>query len=100
MPLDIARIEAAKVQAFATSGPRKGHLKSKCPPMGTDAAAFWQAAMMRCNPYKVGMGHLMCMSMVQRDFYAQCEAWVDQQHSAWAIGADKDRAQLTRLGVY
>lgn len=98
--MDLARIEAAKAAAFSTRGPRKGHLKSTCPPMGTDAAAFWQAAMMRCNPYKVGMGHLMFMTAEQRDFYAQCEAWVNQQHSTWTIGADKDRSQLTRLGVY
>lgn len=94
------RIEAAKAEAFSTRGPNKGHLKAKCPPMGTDAAIFWQAAMMRCNPYKVGMGHMLFMSLEQREFYAQCEAWVNQQHSAWAIGADKDRASLTRLGVY
>lgn len=100
MPLDTARIEAAKAQAFATSGPRKGHLKSKCPPMGTDAAAFWQAAMMVCNPYKVGMGHLMFMDAAQHAFYGDCLQWCEAQHSAWAIGADKDRAQLTRLGVY
>ena len=56
--------------------------------------------MMRCNPYKVGMGHMIFMTPEQREFYAQCEAWVAAQHSTWEVGADKDRAQLTRLGVY
>jgi hypothetical protein len=94
------RIEAAKAKAFSTRGPNKGHLKATCPPMGTDAAIFWQAAMMRCNPYKVSIASLMFLTLEQREFYAQCEAWVAAQHSAWAIGADKDRAQLTSLGVY
>lgn len=98
--MNIARIEAAKAEAFSTRGPNKGHLKAKCPPMGTDAAIFWQAAMMRCNPHKVGLGHLMFMSAEQHEFYRECGAWVAQQHSAWAIGADKDRATLTKLGVY
>lgn len=98
--MNTERIETAKAKAFSTRGPNKGHLKATCPPMGTDEAVFWQAAMMRCNPYKVGMGHMMFMTPEQREFYAQCKTWVEAQHITWAIGADKDRAQLTRLGVY
>jgi hypothetical protein len=94
------RIEAAKAKAFSTRGPNKGHLKATCPPMGTDEAIFWQAAMMRCNPHKVSIASLMFMSSEQRAFFKQCEAWADAQHSAWAIGADKDRAKLTAIGVW
>lgn len=98
--MNVARIEAAKAAAFATSGPRKGHLKSKCPPMGTDAALFWQAAMMVCNPYKVGMGHLMFMDATQHEFYGDCLKWCEGQHSAWQRNADLDRSRLSSLGVY
>ena len=96
----LARIAAAKAKAFAASGPRKGHLKSKCPPMGTDEAIFWQAAMMVCNPHKVGMGHLMFMSSEQHEFYGDCLKWCEEQHSLWKVNADLDRSNLTRLGVY
>jgi hypothetical protein len=98
--MSLERLEAAKAAAFSTRGPNKGHLKTKCPPMGTDGAIFWQAAMMRCNPYKVGMGHMLFMSPEQRDFYDICMRWVDAQHTSWAIGADVDRAKLTAMGVY
>jgi hypothetical protein len=95
-----SRIETAKLAAFATRGPRKGHLKATCPPMGSDGAIFWQAAMMRCNPYKVSIAAHLFMTSEQREFYTQCEAWVNAQHNTWAIGADKDRAHLTAMGVY
>ena len=94
------RINAAKAAAISTRGPRKGHLKASCPPMGTDAALFWQAAMMVCNPYKVGIAHLMFMTAEQRQFYDQCLAWCEDQHTSWKLNADKDRATLSKLGVW
>lgn len=100
MPCDIARINAAKAEAFSTRGPNKGKLKAKCPPMGSDAAAFWQAAMLICNPFKVGMCHLMFMDAEQRAFFEECRDWCEQQHSSWKLNADKDRSNLSKLGVW
>lgn len=94
------RIAAAKAASIATRGPRKGHLKASCPPMGTDAAVFWQAAMMACNPHKVSIMQIMLMPVEQRPFYDACLAWCDAQHSTWKVNADLDRANLSKMGVW
>ncbi len=52
-------INAAHREAVCQSGPRKGKLKSKCPPMGTLAAAYWQGAMLVMNPFKVSVGQMI-----------------------------------------
>lgn len=59
--LHIRRINNAINKAFASRGAYKGYLKAKCPPMGTDEAAAWQAIMGSANPYKVGLGHMIFM---------------------------------------
>lgn len=60
--LHIKRIHDAIEGAFAQRGKNKGYLKAKCPPIGTDAGAAWQAIMSCANPYKVSVGHFLLMS--------------------------------------
>jgi hypothetical protein len=69
-----ARLEAASAEAFCKSGPNKGHLKAKCPPMGTDAAVFWQAVQMASNPFRVSIAQLIFLTDDQREFFNLVEA--------------------------
>lgn len=64
--LTIEQINAAADEAKASSGPRKGKLKAKCPPMGTLAAAYWQGAMMALNPYKVSIAQMIFFTPEQQ----------------------------------
>ena len=93
------RILLAFEDAIATRGKRKGMLKAKCPPMGTDGALMWQACMMNANPYKVGMGHLILMNKECRDFFMVCQAWADERASVLRH-LDRDRVALEDLGVW
>jgi len=74
-----ARLEAASNGAFCKSGPNKGHLKAKCPPMGTDAAIFWQATQMASNPFRVSIAQLIFLTDDQRHFFNLVE---DLAHEA------------------
>ena len=69
-----ARLEAASAGAFCKSGPSKGHLKAKCPPMGTDAAILWQATQMASNPLRVSIAQLIFLTADQQAFFDICEA--------------------------
>lgn len=64
-----SRIEAAMIIAHCSKGPNKGHLKAQCPPMQTDAAAYWQAVKYVCNPLHVGMAHMIFMPKDQRELF-------------------------------
>lgn len=66
--LSIEQVNAASAEACCQSGPRKGQLKSKCPPMGTLGAAYWQGAMMAVNPHKV--------SIMQIVFFTPEQNWL------------------------
>ena len=66
--LSISQVNAASHEACCQSGPRKGQLKSKCPPMGTLAAAYWQGAMMAVDPRKV--------SIMQIVFFTPEQHWL------------------------
>lgn len=68
------RLEAASAEAFCKSGPNKGHLKAKCPAMGTDAAIFWQATQMAANPFKVSIAQLIFLNADQQEFFELVEA--------------------------
>jgi hypothetical protein len=69
-----ARLTAASAGAFCKSGPSKGHLKAKCPPMGTDAAILWQATQMASNPLRVSIAQLIFLTADQQAFFDLCEA--------------------------
>ena len=60
--------------AVVQSGPRKGRLKSQCPPMGTLAAAYWQGCMMEINPHKVSIARLIFMSPEERLMFDGAQA--------------------------
>ena len=94
------RIKAALAAAIATRGPRKGHLKASCPPMGSDAAIAWQAAMMIVNPYKVSIGQLMFLSDDQRAFFDAVTVHVEGKHSAVLRCLDRDRMRLEMMGAW
>lgn len=67
--LSEAKINEAHRIAVAQSGPRKGKLKAKCPPMGTLAAAYWQGAMMAVNPHKVSIAQMIFFTDEQREMF-------------------------------
>ena len=99
-PEDIKpRVRAAAKAALATRGPRKGFLVSRCPAMGTDAAAFWQAAMMTWNPYKVSIPQLMLMPAELRAFHHYCEIYCEAL-AKQGICLDLDRMKLARMGAW
>ena len=90
------RLQAAFAGALVSRGKSAGQLKAKCPPMGTDAALAWQALILVANPFKAGIGHLMLCH--DRDFLAQCQAYVDTLRGVETL--DRDRRALTRMGVW
>ena len=85
--------------AIASKGRHKGKLKSKCPPMGSDAAIMWQAMQMNANPYKVSIMQVALLSKEQAEFYNQCQAWADER-KAIAPMLDRDRLALERMGAW
>ena len=92
----------AIIGAIASRGPKKGMLKAKCPPMGTDAAVAWQALMMEANPYKTGMGHILLMPDGPRAIWNEVANWIDAQKASGVDfrGLDRDRVALEHLGVW
>ena len=89
--------KAAIDGAISTRGKNKGFLKAKCPPMGTDEAAAWQAIMIRANPYKAGIGHMMFFTDRQRAIYNAIEKALN---GIDCRGADKDRLALESIGAW
>jgi hypothetical protein len=89
----IAAIDAAK----ASRGKNKGLLKATCPPMGTDAAAAWQALMGYANPYKMSIGQIMFFNDRQRAIYRAID---DALAGHDVRGLDRDRIALERLGAW
>ena len=94
------RIEAAITGAFCSKGANKGYLKAKCPPMGTDAAIYWQAVVAVVNPYKMGIMHLMFMTPEQSEFYDVCVKKVEGERKSVRIAMDRDREALEKMGVW
>jgi len=89
----IAAIDAALV----SRGKRKGALKAACPPMGTDAAAAWQALVGHANPYKMGLGHIMFFTDRQSAIYRA----IDDALAGQDVRAlDRDRLALEMLGAW
>jgi len=89
--MDRERIAAAIDGAISQRGRNKGKLKRQCPPMGTDAAAAWQALMGYANPYKLGLGHIMFMPEPQRELYRYLD---DKLAGLDLRGLDSDRLKL------
>ena len=83
--------------ACVSKGKRKGALKATCPPMGSNAAAAWQAMMIEANPYKASIVQIMMLRGEARAVYDGIEAslkGVDLR------GLDRDRTALERLGAW
>lgn len=85
--------------ALVSRGKRKGMLKAKCPPMGTDAAAAWQALMGYSNFYKIGMGHILTMFFTDRQS-AIYRAIVDALKGQDLRSLDRDRVALEIMGAW
>ena len=94
------RIKAARIEATGKRGKYAGYLKRQCPPALTDAAIFWQAAMMVCNPHKVSIYQMIGLRGDQRKFYDACLSYVEGLHSVERDNLDLDAAQLKSLGVF
>lgn len=91
------RIASAIAGAVVSRGRTKGQLKSSCPPMGTDAAAAWQALTLHANPHKLGIAHLMFMPAEQRELFEAVKAGAGLLDIR---GLDRDRVTLESLGVW
>lgn len=76
--LTMEQVNAASREACCQTGPRKGRLKSKCPPMGTLGAAYWQGAMMALNPHKVSIARIIFMSPEERWLFDAAQAACDK----------------------
>tara|TARA_R100000808_G_C2142757_1_gene150502 strand:- start:1515 stop:1814 length:300 start_codon:yes stop_codon:yes gene_type:complete len=83
--------------ALVSRGKNKGTLKAKCPPMGTDGAAAWQAITAHANPYKMGIGHMLFFNERQQAIY---DAIDKSLHGADVRHLDRDRVVLESLGVF
>ena len=94
------RIKTALAAAIATRGPRRGHLKVSCPPMGSDAAIAWQAAMMIVNPYKVSIGQLMFLSDDQRAFFDAMTVHIEGKLNRDRMRLDRDRMRIEMMGAW
>ena len=85
-------------KCFVTRGRNKGRLLAKCPPMGTPAAAAWQALALAWNPYKASIVALMFMPEANRFIYREALDWAEA--NMHLRGLDRDRAILESLGVW
>ena len=83
--------------ACVSRGPRKGALRTKCPPATSRAAAAWLALMYRADPHKVSVGQILFLNGECLAIYnavIQATADVDLR------GMDRDRKALESLGVW
>ena len=83
--------------ALVSRGKRKGMLKAQCPPMGTDAAAAWQALTGHANPYKLGIGHMIFFTDRQNAIYRAIDDALEGQDLR---ALDRDRVALEIMGVW
>ena len=83
--------------ACISRGKRKGALKASCPPTGSNAAAAWQALMIKANPYKVSLGQILFMGDDQRAIYDAITAAIADVD---VRGMYKDRVALEELGAW
>ena len=93
-PETISAIQAC----FATRGKNKGKLLAKCPPMGTPAAAAWQALALAWNPYKASIFSLMIMSDENIAIHREALIWAESNMQL--RGLDRDRLALESMGVW
>jgi hypothetical protein len=95
---DKAREALAK--AYATRGPHRGQLLARCPRSNTLEAAAWQAAMMVCNPYKVGIGVIIFFTGDQHEIYQEVLAHFENLPREYMLMAQRDREALEKLGAW
>ena len=93
------RLLLAYEGALATRGKHKGMLKAKCPKAGTDAALMWQALMVHANPYKASVFSAMFAAWTDAEFFEACRNFAAEK-AAVLRHLDRERAALTRLGVW
>lgn len=83
--------------ALVTRGKNKGKLLRQCPPMGSDAAAAWQAVMLLANPYKVSLFSITLFNERQAWIYKEL---VKALEPLDLRDLDRDRIALERLGAW
>ena len=93
------RVRAAGKEALATKGKRKGFLLSKCPAAGSDAAIFWQAAMLVYNPFKASIAARLFWNEDQKQFAQWCESYCEAL-AKQGVCLDLDRLNLQRTGAW
>lgn len=98
--MDTQRIKTAIAGALVSKGANKGSLKAKCPPIGTDAAAAWQAIMSHANPYKVGLGHFLFMpDEIRENVYNVIVEYI-KVTQVDVRSLDRDRRILESINAY
>jgi len=98
-----SRFVAAMDNATVSRGKNKGFLKSKCPAMGTDAAIFWQEAMLVVNPYKASIGQMIFRNEDQQHFGRVCASAIEymkQNPGSRHLIQDRDRNALEKMGAW
>lgn len=98
--MNTQRIKLAIAGALVSKGKNKGSLKAKCPPIGTDAAAAWQAIMFHANPYKVGLGHYLFMPDEIRDNVYNVVVLYIKTSQVDVRSLDRDRRILESLNAW
>lgn len=83
--------------ALVSRGKHKGSLLAQCPRSNTDAAAAWQAIMGYANPYKLGLGVILCFSPRQSAIYRAID---DALKGHDLRGFDRDRVALEIMGAW
>jgi hypothetical protein len=93
------RVREAGKASLATKGKRKGYLLSRCPESNSDAAIFWQSAMLVFNPFKASIAARLFWNEEQRQFAQWCEAYCEAL-ARQGVCLDLDRVQLQRMGAW
>jgi hypothetical protein len=97
-----AAVEPADVHAAFEKALAPGGWLRKTAPRDPDVYAAWVGAMMVCNPYKVSPGKVMMMSARSRAIMDAVESalMARRARDPGVVMLDRDRAQLTRWGVW
>jgi hypothetical protein len=94
-------IEAAIKVALCQRGPHKGQLKATPPPWSQSLGRVaWEAITSHADPYKMHVFSCMVMNARERAFYDVVDRLIGQLPPGVIKGADRDRAELERLGVW
>ena len=83
--------------AIVSRGKNRGMIKRKCPPMGSDSAAAWQALMLLANPYRASVFQIATFNERQSYIYRNVMESLD---GVDLRAYDADRLALELMGSW